>query len=376
MNTDALRSYFQAGGIDTGEQLNLSSFSHTGQSAEATAVDEILPYLSQFYSPMRILTPSGSAQVRPHQSRVSTRTRSASFSFRPLKRGQSIEIPFKSPAATELSVNLSPWISTTQTDFKHPKNIDVCLETIKTDLDPENDMSRPPYWFYRSNSESLINNEKNGSDHSVRGESPRLEVTKPSGVKYYVSPLQKRVSFSTKDSTEDPKTPQMHRAVLVPTGENYYNGYLASDFHKLSESLKHAAKAKTGRTPSSSSSSNLTLNYSGSHYKPLIGDRSAYIRSVYPVRCRTPQMESTTNNPQPMLRFSPSDAILPRQGSDLSARGPISRPKNSFRSLDESYRLQKRQFILSKQQSSLDSLTKERSEMYAKQAKLKELLSK
>ena len=334
---------------------------------------EILPYMAQTHSPVRVTYTPGPSPKR--KSRVSDQARTAVFNFRPLQRGdrQFEALRFKAPDATLPTPFMSPWVSVTRLDYKNPRSEGDLDESEYRDLLPQE-------LFRRSQTDSEIAS-RNGttcsqSRSATMSETNKIPTLLTTGSSVSSVPefqdtqelrsslkscsTDKRVtivdptdclldmdtadiepkSFTTSPAAS-PKTRM--RNIKCSDNENYYSGYLPPELSdKIAAKLDINTVEKSLDDNVDKRDLNSMFKSGGQYYKPLVGDRSLFMREAYPVQPKLYQSDIDK------LRFEGHERLIHANGqntahfSALKDKGTTIRPTKRGVRIDEAVRRQQR----------------------------------
>ncbi|KAH3741057.1 uncharacterized protein LOC127850891 [Dreissena polymorpha] len=306
---------------------------------------DIIPYATKQNSPVRVTFTPGT--LSKDKSRIADQSKSAIFNYKPLRRADSKNLlsRFRPPDATLTTLqNLSPWLSVSKSDFRDPRlNSELAYDGH---FDKESLEILKPRLFRRSFTEGQIDLSKVFIDEAsatntyqaeslarragfdprciptYKPQSRELSITKRDTItsqkdsRRSVSALSDRadqievgVTYESIDAVkvddqrreaEERHINQTHPATDSPTRMvdanrsfkkklvnktperlvNYYSGYLPPELSsEIAEQWERSANSRSmSKTPDPYAvSPNSHMN------KPLIGDRSFYMRNAFPV---------------------------------------------------------------------------------------------
>lgn len=339
-----------------------SPYSNTQDEGE----DGILSYMARVHSPVRVtFTPAASLKQK---SRVANQSLTTMFKIRPIKGGDRINLSrFKPPDSTLPSFQyISPWISITKDDNsgqRRPQDgqdsmfassrastrASSSLPRSVTDLD-FNDAEYQP-----SNASEY--SESFGGNHSQSR--PKRSDIRSVSAKTQTS--DRRVTFSEKatDSRSanglesrnlnSPRREDYPKAVRRADGQIYkpvgnetesYNAYLPPG---LSEQVVYKMNfGHYDQHPVNGDKSYALLVKDGLYYKPMIGDRSLFVRESYPTKPIVYQSDID------QLRFEGHERLMKSAGqiqshfSMFKDRGSLIRPKDKGMYLEEALKRHRR----------------------------------
>ncbi|KAL4221091.1 hypothetical protein ACF0H5_019352 [Mactra antiquata] len=313
--------------------------------------DDILPFMARTHSPVRVkFTPT---TLNKRKSRVSDSTKTAIFNYKPLKRKDNLTtLKFRAPDATLTTLQyLSPWLSVTKTDYKDPRlssTGDIEVSSIKTE---------PQVLQQRSNTESVIELSQRGSPVQSRTESQlKSELASRDCSRINSSKsTEKRVTILEPSEMSDlnrlktrmASPPRSYKSktmdIREPEGSvNFYSGYLPPEYsEKIAEQLNIGEKSDESQTERDEKVNH--PNISSQYYKPLVGDRSLYKRSTYPVQPKLILSDIYQLRLEDRKRILNNHGQAPVHFSAFKDRGTLAVPKQKGAAWDEAVRVQQRE---------------------------------
>lgn len=304
---------------ETGKRKHCGTHSKTGKRAHA-----ILPFMTRLHSPVRVTFKKD--VTGKERSRVSEQTRSAIFNYRPLKRRDQ---PFllsrlRTPEAT------STWVSVTKSDYGDPNSDSECSDNegnprrlftrSLTDLGPVHH-SKVLYTKQTSSttqtSTDLTQKQETKQLDKTQQDSETSELSK-NDASVASSQTDKHVTIvdSQKSKVVPPIKMQNTKKMYSEAGDcsnntkgpNYYNGYLPLEkSEEIAEKL-HLRPSTEGGQIINRAEHRVQLAPT-LYQKPLIGDRSSFLRGG-PTRVYRPHIGQIGSSDQ--QRFGP--VTVPKLG--------------------------------------------------------------
>lgn len=369
--------------------------------------EEILPYMARVHSPVRVTFSPTISMKR--KSRISNQTMTAMFNFRPIKRGDRLNlVRFKPPDSTLPSLQyLSPWISVTKGDYRDPREPldgeESLFENSRSSIGLQRNAVDIGHFDMQDNVPTITNCSRSSKANTLTDcESPsRLDsrITREASAKTQSS--DKRVTFSDtpgsrknnglseqrtlESPTKDERANHISSTELeidgLPDKMDFYSGYLPSE---LSEKI--ASEVNSGFSCSEKSTSSKkerpVLLKDGHYYKPLIGDRSLFMRESYPTKPIIYQSDIDKLRFEGHQRLMKSAGQAPAHFSMFKGRGSLIQPKNKGMYLEEALKRQQRlsksadNSSMRRQKSSIEIFEGQRDRTYAVQQRAREIINK
>ena len=335
--------------------------------------DGILPYMARVHSPVRV-TFSQTPTLK-EKSKISNQTLRAMFKFRPVKKGERINVSrFKSPESTQPSLQyLSPWVPITKGDYSDPRQNHDGQDSLflnsrastrastslpRSVMDLDFNFMQDRGGGLSENSSSIRTNTFTAADSELQSKTGS-SATRSISAKTQSS--DKRVTFSeisdfmnksrlksrspvflTTDERPKPVTQsKRHSSELVDNEignkTDSYSGDLSSGLSEQTDDDFHLGSTKE--------SMSIEKPYSVLVKEPLVGDRSLFVRGSYTTK---PVIYHSDID---QIRFEGHKQLTKLNGqsadhfSMFKDRGSLIKPKNKGMYLEEAL---KKQHILPK----------------------------
>lgn len=380
--------------------------------------EPILPYMTRIQSPVRV-TVAPSALAAKRKSRVDDTAKTATFNYKPLKRGETSSLKFRVPDATTTTLPyLTQWLSVTKTDYRDPRltESDVIDSSLGLPALYRRSLTDTSIELSRRNTAAVSRSESlrplqlesrerlttGGSTESSNTPSvqiaKRVKILDPSHIDTlqastpsaearrkvdgsFKVPTPSAVPKEVKEQSDSRQSPSQIRQKLAgikqpENGLNYYNGYLPPEYsNAIAQSLRDIWKPNEDVKDEEK-------NHPDEFYKPLIGDRSLYMHKAYPIQPKLMQYEIDQLRLEGRRRFLQSVGQAPVHFSALKDRGTLVRPKQKGVQFDAAVRAQNlRQFKsakLSRQpanETSMEIFQQQRERTYHLQTLAREMIN-
>ena len=355
---------------------------HTNSQDEGK--NGILPYMARANSPVRVtFSPAVSLKQK---SRVANQSLMTMFKIRPIRRRNRINLSrFKPPDATLPSLQyISPWMSITKEDIsnqRHPSDgqesmflnsrastrASSSLPRSVTDLDFTNTEYQPS--DVSEYNESLTTstatfgeNQPQSWPIEVEHRQPRYNTNDIRSVSAKTQTSERRVTFSEKEIESRLRNAIESRTVSSPRKEDnlkatkkeggqihkpagqdtdVYTAYLPPG---VSEQVVY--KMNFGHYDQHSfvngDKSCFLLTKDGQYYKPMIGDRTLFIKESYPTKQVVYQSDIDQLRVEGHERLMKSAGQVPGHFSIYKDRGSLIRPKGKGMILEEALKRHQR----------------------------------
>ena len=375
----------------------MPKLSYSFSSETPLETDGILPYMARLHSPIRVnFSPTKSMK---RKSRISNQTLAAVFNYKPVKRGDRLNITrFKPPDSTLPSLQyLSPWISVTKGDYRDPRQPQDGRESVFVN-------SRSSASLQRSVTDLGFDIHDNNGGTSEFGFSSKATTRIDSGAQSTLDSRvardasaktqnsDKRVTFS--ENHDDRTSDDLERNSISPQkGDcpptdlhnatnsdklDFYSGYFPTEIPE------NILNPNDNQQPSSVGEK-IHLHVferDGQFYKPLIGDRSMFMRDSYSVKPAIYQSDID------QLRFEGHNKLMKSRGqapahfSMFKDRGTLITPKGKGMYLEEALKRQHRlaksagSVGIRRQKTAIELYEGQRQRTYDLQKRAREMISK
>lgn len=366
-------------------------YPHMQYFREFSENNDILPFMTRAHSPVKVTFTSGTpAKLK---SRVSDHSKDAIFNYRPvrIKDKCSMLNRFRVPVATMTTLNdLSPWISVTKTDYRDPRSnsrfepnfgseglfrrgytdgsIDLSVHSLSLQQ-PRSESSRKEANISRCQTRS--NNTTDDAVNTISDKRVKITTT-------LVNEDMPEVNKSNeKISSFSPLKQQKLRFgnIKYPDhGVNYYSGYLSPEFSdEIVRHLETNTKEDVPEDDVVEKREQHKLIIPGQYYKPLVGDRTLFMRDSYPIMPKVYQSDIN------QLRFENRQRVLNSKGN-APAHFSVFKDRGNLRQRSATIDQSRAQKIIKATepvaQSSVESFQQQRERTYYLQSQAKAMISK
>ena len=372
-----------------------------------TPVDEdgILPYMARLHSPIRVTFSPTRGMKR--KSRISNQTQTATFNFRPVKSGDKLNMGrFKPPDSTLPSLQyLSPWISVTKGDYRDPRQpqegresvfvnsrSSMSLQRSVSDLQNISRMSD-----FRSSSKATTVTDSQTQSRVLDSQSlSRVDSCVTRDVSAKTQSSDKRVTFTETleqrlaDELENrnsvtpakaERTSNDLQTFRLPDKMDFYSGYFPTEVSE--KILVHLNNKQQPSEKSVGDEKEFSiLEKGGQYYKPLIGDRSLFMRESYPTKPVIYRSDIEQLRFEGHERLMKSTGQAPAQFSTFKDRGTLIRPKGKGMHLEEALKKQQRlsksanNAGIRRHKTAIEIFEGQRDKTYELQRRAKEIINK